>query len=100
MKSRRVIFTPEARQDLFGIYEWIATKAGLQVAISYIGRLESYCLGFQDTSERGHRRDDVFLGLRIVGFEKRVTIAFNVDDNNVSILRLFYGGQNWEDKFD
>jgi len=49
-------------------------------------------------SERGHRRDDVSPGLRIVGFERRVTIAFVADENQVTILRLFYGGQNWEDK--
>jgi hypothetical protein len=54
------------------------------------------CLGFDTVSERGYRRDD---GLRIVGFERRVTIAFVVDENQVMILRLFYGGQNWEDKF-
>ena len=78
--------------------EWIASKASLQVAISYIERLETYCLGFDIASERGHRRDDVSPGLRIVGFERRVTIAFVADENQVTILRLFYGGQNWEDK--
>jgi toxin ParE1/3/4 len=98
VKSRQVIFTPEACHDLFGIYEWISSKASLQVAISYIERLETYCLGFDIASERGHRRDDVSLGLRIVGFERRVTIAFVADENQVTILRLFYGGQNWEDK--
>ena len=100
MKSRRVIFTPEARNDLFGIYEWVAAKACLQVAISYIERIEAYCLGFEIASERGHRRGDVIPGLRIVGFERRVTIAFNVDDVQVTILRLFYGGQNWEEKIE
>ena len=35
-------------------------------------------------------------GLRIVGFERRVTIAFSVDEGTVTILRLFYGGQDWE----
>ena len=64
-----------------------------------IERIEAYCLGFELASERGHRRDDISLGLRIVGFERRVTIAFAVDDDRVTVLRLFYGGQNWEGKF-
>jgi toxin ParE1/3/4 len=34
--------------------------------------------------------------LRIVGFRRRVTIAFTVDEERVTILRLFYGGRNWE----
>ena len=67
MKRRRVAFTPEARNDLFEIYDWIAAKASAQIAISYIERLETYCLGFELASERGHRRDDISLGLRIVG---------------------------------
>lgn len=99
MKARRVIFTPAARHDLFSIYEWIAARASLLVAISYIERLETYCLGFDIASERGHRRDEIIPGLRIVGYERRVTIAFVVDDDCVTILRMFYGGQNWEDKF-
>lgn len=100
MKRRRVVFTPEARNDLFEIYDWIAAKASAQIAISYLERIETYCLGFEFASERGHRRDDISLGLRIAGFERRVTIAFAVDDDCVTILRLFYGGQNWEDKLE
>ncbi len=98
MKRRRVVFTPEARNDLFEIYDWITEKASPKIAISYIDRIEAYCLGFELASERGHRCDDISPGLRIVGFERRVTIAFAVDEDRVTILRLFYGGQNWEDK--
>jgi toxin ParE1/3/4 len=49
-------------------------------------------------SERGHRRDDVRPGLRIVGFERRITIAFTVSAEDVTILRIFYAGRNWEDE--
>ncbi len=34
-------------------------------------------------------------GLRIVGFERRVTVAFTVSEDRVTILRLFYGGRDW-----
>lgn len=72
-------------------------KQAPQIAISYIDRIEAYCLGFELASERGHRRDDISPDLRIVGFERRVAIAFAVDDDRVTILRLFYGGQNCND---
>ena len=84
MKRRRVVFAPEARNDLFELYDWIAATAGASVAISYVERIEAYCLGFDIVSECGHRRDDIKLGLRIVGFERRVTIAFAVDDDRVT----------------
>lgn len=98
MKHRRVVFTPEARHDLFELYDWVAARAGSQIALTYIERIEAYCLGFDIVSERGHRRDDISPGLRIVGFERRITIAFAVDDDHVTILRLYYGGQDWETK--
>ncbi len=96
MKAREVIFAPEARDDLIALYDWIADVAGVQTAISYIGRLETYCLGFSHASERGHSRGDIRPNLRITGFERRITIAFSVDVERVTILRLFYGGRDWE----
>jgi toxin ParE1/3/4 len=47
-------------------------------------------------SERGRRRDDIRPGLRIIGFERRVTVAFAVEEERVVILRIFYGGRDWE----
>ena len=100
MKERPVLFSPEARDDLFALYDWIAAAASPDAALSYVERIEAYCLGFAHASERGHRRDDIRLGLRIVGFERRVTIAFTVDETRVVILRVFYGGRNWEGAFE
>lgn len=96
MKEQKVVFSPEARDDLFAIYDWIARAAHPDTALSYIARIETYCLGFSVASERGHLQDDIRPGLRIVGFERRVTIAFTVEDARVVILRLFYSGRNWE----
>lgn len=97
MKQRDIIFAPEARADLLAVYEWISVKASPDAALAYIERIETYCNGFDLASERGHARDDIRTGLRVIGFEGRVTIAFMVSDLTVTILRLFYGGQNWED---
>lgn len=99
MKTRAVVFSPEARDDLITLitlYDWIADAAGTQTAIGYLERLEKYCMGFAQASERGHSRSDIRPNLRITGFERRITIAFSVDADCVTILRLFYGGRDWE----
>lgn len=96
MIERTVAFSPEALDDLRQLYDWLADAAGPVTTLRYIERLEAYCRGFTTASERGHLREDIRPGLRIVGFERRVTIAFTVSEPNVTILRLFYGGQNWE----
>ncbi len=99
MKERTVEFSPEAFQDLISIYDWIAKRAGPVIGLGYIERIEAFCRGMLVASERGHRRDDIRPGLRIVGFEKRVTVAFTVTEERTVILRLFYGGQDWEYDF-
>jgi toxin ParE1/3/4 len=99
LKRRTVVFAPEARHDLLELGDWIAERAGAETAFNYIARLEAYCLGFEVSAERGQRRDDIRPGLRITGFERRVTVAFTVSEAEVTILGLYYGGRNWPAAF-
>jgi plasmid stabilization system protein ParE len=46
LKRRTVTFTPQARSDLLRIGDWIAERAGVDVAPGYTARLEAYCAGF------------------------------------------------------
>ena len=41
-------------------------------------------------------RDDVRPGLRITHYKKRTVIAFAVNAEQVSIIGMFYGGQDYE----
>jgi toxin ParE1/3/4 len=91
--QRRVIFSPEAAADLANLYEYIAKQSGLTRAINYIGRIETFCAGLKFSPERGTKWDDLRPGLRIVGFERRVTIAFHVQPAAVVIDRILYGGR-------
>lgn len=97
MKQREVVFSPEAIDDLNRLYDWIASVAGAAVAIRYIERIETFCMRLDLASERGVLREDICPGLRVVGFERRLTVAFSVGVETVTIYRLFYGGQNWEE---
>jgi toxin ParE1/3/4 len=92
----RIIFAPEARDDLRRLYLFIADRASDAVAVAYIERIEVFCRGFADFPERGTKRDDLLRGLRVVGFERRVAIAFHVDENSVTFDRILYGGRDLE----
>jgi toxin ParE1/3/4 len=96
MKRYEVSFRPRAEADLFGLYQYIAEEAGTAVAGAYIARIEAACLALATFPERGTRRDDLRPGLRTIGFERRATIAFQVMQDEVVIVRVFYGGQNYE----
>lgn len=92
--AHRVIFSPEAAADLFELYDYIAKQSGPSLAFRYLTRIEAYCAGFKFSAERGTKRDDLRPGLRIVGFERRITIAFHVDAENVVMDRILYGGRD------
>lgn len=92
--TRSVVFSPEARDDLFALYDHIARASGAERAIAYIGRIEAACRDLDLFPERGQRRDDLRPGLRVLGFERRVVIALHVDAERVTILRILYGGRD------
>jgi plasmid stabilization system protein ParE len=44
---------------------------------------------------RGAQRDDIRPGLRITNYKGRTVIAFAVEPGQVSIIGVFYGGQDY-----
>lgn len=56
----------------------------------------SYCESLCLFPLRGTMRNDVRHGLRITNYKKRAVIAFDVEAEQVSIIGIFYGGQNYE----
>ena len=92
--THEVVFAPEAQDDLLQLYDFIADRAGSSRARTYTDSILSYCLGFATFPERGTRRDDLRPGLRIVGFRRRVTIAFHIGQDRVTIDRVLYGGRD------
>jgi toxin ParE1/3/4 len=95
LKRRAVIIGPDAESDLIRLFEWIAAAASPQIASAYLERLERHLGSLDIASERGVPRDDIRPGLRVVGYQGRITIAFRVEAEHVTILRVFYAGQNW-----
>jgi len=93
--KREVIFAPEAQEDLFRLYDFIDEHAGPERARAYTERVTSYCTSVANFPERGTQRDDLRPGLRIIGFERRITIAFHVTKDRVTIDRVLYGGRDW-----
>ena len=96
MRKFKVSFRPRAEADLFGLYRYIAEEAGHEVAGAYVERIEAACMALETFPKRGTRRDDIRPGLRTIGFEQRATIVFQVLEAAVVIVRIFYGGRDYE----
>ena len=91
-----VVFSPEALEQLAELYHYIAQAASPGVAAEYTEAIVSYCESLRTFPLRGTPREDVRPGLRITNYRKRTIIAFAVDAQVVSIIGIFYGGQDYE----
>ena len=92
----RVVFTPEAEEQLAALYGYIAAAASPDIAARYTEAIVSYCESLCTFPLRGTMRDDIRPGLRITHYKKRTVIAFDVDADQVSIMGVFYVGQDYE----
>ncbi|MBV8401357.1 MAG: type II toxin-antitoxin system RelE/ParE family toxin [Acetobacteraceae bacterium] len=82
------------------LYLYIAERSSAERAVAYLDRIEARCLSLGDFPERGTRCHDLWPGLRTMGFDRRVTLAFTVADDVVTILRVLYGRRDLESAFD
>jgi plasmid stabilization system protein ParE len=91
-----VVFTPEAGEQLVELYRYIAQAASPEIAQRYTDAIVTYCEGLQTFPHRSNRRDDIRPGLRVTNYKGRAVIAFDVAAGLVSIIGVFYGGQDYE----
>jgi plasmid stabilization system protein ParE len=92
----KVVFAPEAQEQLIALYRYVADVASPQIAAHFTDAIITYCEGLKVFPLRGAPRDDIRPGLRVSNYRKRTLIAFDVEGDTVSILGVFHGGQDFE----
>ncbi|MEX6506281.1 type II toxin-antitoxin system RelE/ParE family toxin [Jiella sp. M17.18] len=92
----RVVFTPRAGRHIQSLHAYISAETSEAGADSYTDRILLFCRSLATFPLRGSCRDDILPGLRVVGFKRRVSIAFTVHQDVVVIEGVFYGGRNFE----
>lgn len=70
--------SPEARQQLAAIADYITSEGEPERAIAYVARIVGFCDGLALFPRRGRRRDDLLEGMYTTGFERRVTITYTI----------------------
>lgn len=96
MKRRRVTFDPDADADLERIAFWIAEQGVPATALRFVRRIRDRVLGYAYFPERGRLVGPDLPDVRIIVVTANVVAAFKVYGDHVAILRIFYGGQDWE----
>jgi toxin ParE1/3/4 len=95
----RVFYSPQSEANLIEIYDYIAAAGSPIRAANFVEEIVAACDALCFFPNRGRQRDDLRPGLRTTSFRKRVTIVFDVDDDRVNILGVFYAGREYEAAF-
>jgi plasmid stabilization system protein ParE len=91
-----IVFTPEARDHLDAIYDYIAAAASPGIAQRFTDGILDTIAKLTDFPHRGTMRDDLRLGLRTIAWQRRVVIAFMVEEAAVVVTGIFCGGRDFE----
>jgi toxin ParE1/3/4 len=77
-----------AIEDLIALHQWVRVEADFPTADGYLARIEERIAALADFPHRGSPRDDLVAGLRTLTFERRLSIAYNVDGTVVTVQRV------------
>lgn len=69
---------------------------GARIAAGYLTRIEAALRQLPDFPYRGAPRDDYGPGIRVLGFERRVTIVYRVRSTDITVLRVLYAGREFD----
>jgi toxin ParE1/3/4 len=92
--AHKVVFRAAAAADLTALYDYIASHSSPEIAIGYVRRIQEACLGLATFPKRGHRRDDILPGLRVVGFERSLMGRHRVS----TPARRMAGSSSWSSR--
>lgn len=95
MSGYSIIYTPEAEAQLLALITTWPSKRRPATAARFTDAIVERCEALCDFAERGAPRFSVRPGLRTLPF-RRVTITYAVQDRQVVIVGIFFGGQDHE----
>jgi toxin ParE1/3/4 len=97
MRRLPVVLREGAVSDLTEIYRYITDQSGYpEQAWRFVQRIRTRCERIGDVPHGGRPRDGLAPGLRTVPFERSAVIAYMVEDHQVRVTNVFYGGRDYE----
>jgi plasmid stabilization system protein ParE len=91
--DNRVRFSPEAAAALARLHRALIHRDSEASAAAFLDRFEAWCAELSEAPERGLRRDDLFPGLRVLGFERRMAVAYHIGLDTVTVDVIAHGAR-------
>jgi plasmid stabilization system protein ParE len=92
----RIVFTREARDQLDQLYTYISAASDVETASRFVNGIIDHIATLEEFPKRGTPRVDICSDLRTLSWRRRVTIAFVVEQLDVVVIGIFYGGRDFE----
>ncbi|TCL96412.1 plasmid stabilization system protein ParE [Rhizobium sp. PP-WC-2G-219] len=96
----RILYLPEALQELIDIHDMIAAYAGVEIAGQKLANIETVTKTLTDMPYKAPIRDGFPSGLRTIPAGQKAVICFTVDEEarTVQIVAISYAGSDWMSK--
>lgn len=92
---RELAFRPLALADLDAIYDYIEPDNPRRAA-TFVQDIVTGCRALCMYPEMGPARSDIAPALRIRSLLGRVIVCYRLAETEIVVLRIFYGGQDFE----
>ncbi len=96
MKTRLVRIGPGANTEIRYIADYLAHFVSPLSGDQFLDRIFDFVWRLDLAAQRGLDRSDIYPGLRVIPFEKKANLAVIVTDESITLVRVFYRGQDWE----
>lgn len=91
----KIIFLPVADQQLKDLDDYLESVGA---ETDFVDRIIDCCETLATFPNRHMELPHLYPGLRITGYQNRVAILYRVVDEEVHIMGIHYGGQDYEAK--
>jgi toxin ParE1/3/4 len=90
---RALVFAPQAERALLDLQLYITEQSSVDRASRFVDRILEHC---ELLADLGKARDDIAPGVRVTGFERRITLAYDLTVFQVRILGVYSSAMDWE----
>lgn len=95
MRRRQVRLLETAKTDLEALASWLGEAASERFMLDYLARIHKRLDSLAHASERASLRSRN-PDLRVIGLMRSITVAFVVEADEVLVIRVLHGGQDWQ----
>lgn len=92
--TRRIVYRPMARDDLRDIFLRRRDYDGPLAAFELVSSIEQRCETLAEFADRGTPRPEIAPGLRSIPYKRHAVIAYLVEEEQVVIVGIMYGGRD------